>query len=401
MSSFAAGAGASSASAFVASSFSAAIAPDLVRIWGGWAIRQKSARDQNLGCWAKAGPRRALRSEDEGLSVASGRFVDPVPSHRPRDDARPAPATIEPRGMPNSWSRAFVALCVVWCTLMPGALAAPFADYNALKTAVKNCLGAVASGASCCSTDPNCADPSSARCGAAGCDDMPSWDTSLVTDMRRLFQDCDSGYPICGGGVDSSSFNEDIGSWDTSKVTRMEYMFFGAAAFNQAIGSWNTSKVTDMVYMFNGAVAFIQPIFSWDTSQVTNMGWMFNGATAWQARYTNCGHDDSAAACAGVSTLSSSAAAVDGPPTAWVRTQNACDASASPANGTAGRCTDTLPHGSTCSPYCDEGHEPCKASCTNRVLTPAKCVYVPEEERCCREYQIKRGYNVENLCAAR
>jgi len=104
----------------------------------GWAIRKKSARDQNLGCWAKAGPRRALRSEDEGLSVASGRFVDPVPSHRPRDDARPAPATIEPRGMPNSWSRAFVALCVVWCTLMPGALAAPFADYNALKTAVKN-----------------------------------------------------------------------------------------------------------------------------------------------------------------------------------------------------------------------------------------------------------------------
>ena len=174
-----------------------------------------------------------------------------------------------------------------------------------------------------------------------------------------------------------------------------------AAAFNQAIGSWDTSKVTSMRYMFQSAAAFNQPIGSWDTSQVTTMEYMFSNAAAWLAKYTNCGHDDSAAACAGVSTFSSSAAATAGPPTAWVRTQNACDASASPANGTAGRCTDTLPHGSTCSPYCDEGHEPCKASCTNRVLTPAKCVYVPEEERCCREYQIKRGYNVENLCAAR
>ena len=404
MSSFAAGAGASSASAFVASSFSAAIAPDLVRIWGGWAIRQKSARDQNLGCWAKAGPRRALRSEDEGLSVASGRFVDPVPSHRPRDDARPAPATIEPRGMPNSWSRAFVALCVVWCTLMPGALAAPFADYNALKTAVKNCLGAVASGASCCSTDPNCADPSSARCGAAGCDDMPSWDTSLVTDMRRLFQDCDSGYPICGGGVDSSSFNEDIGSWDTSKVTRMEYMFFGAAAFNQAIGSWNTSKVTDMWGMFRDAAAFNQPIGSWDTSQVTNMRnmfhsaaafnqaigswdtskltdmeWMFTGATAWQARYTNCGYDNTAhSACSEFTSYTSSAGSDYGPPAAWVRKDNACDAAVPPANGAAGSCSDALASGSSCQPKCDTGYTVSgTSSCSNRVLTSATCSPTP------------------------
>ena len=162
------------------------------------------------------------------------RFVDPVPGYRPRDDARPAPATIEPRGMPNSWSCAFVALCIVWCTLMPGALAAPFADRDALKTAVRNCLGAVASGQNCCSTDPNCADPSSARCGAAGCDDMPSWDTSLVTTMFMLF--CPSSR--CGGvAFDTSSFNEDITGWDTSKVTSMRSMFYRATAFNQPIGS--------------------------------------------------------------------------------------------------------------------------------------------------------------------
>ena len=119
-----------------------------------------------------------------------------------------------------SRSCALVALCVVCCTRMPGAVAAPFADGGALKTAVRNCLGNVTSGANCCSTDPNWADPSLARCGAAGRDPIPSWNTSLVTDMSDLFLDCSSASPFCGGVVfDSSSFNEDISGWDTSKVT--------------------------------------------------------------------------------------------------------------------------------------------------------------------------------------
>ena len=155
-----------------------------------------------------------------------------------------------------SRSRALVALCVVGCTRMPGAVAAPFADGGALKAAVRNCLGAVASGANCCSTDPNCGNPSSARCGAAGCDDMPSWDTSLVTDMSELFKNCNGGDPSCGGVVlDSSSFNEDISRWDTSKVWSMRFMFWDAAAFNQPIGSWDTSKVTGM----SGCLLYTSP----------------------------------------------------------------------------------------------------------------------------------------------
>ena len=108
-------------------------------------------------------------------------------------------------------SRALVASFVVWFTSVPVCDAAPFANRDALKTAVNYCLGNVTSGANCCSTDPNCADPSSARCGAAGCDNMPSWDTSLVTDMGALFRDCDSGALFCEGTLDSSSFNEAIG----------------------------------------------------------------------------------------------------------------------------------------------------------------------------------------------
>ena len=157
----------------------------------------------------------------------------------------------------------------------------PFPDKAALQDAVVACLSAVPSGEACCSTDPNCADPSSARCGSAGCTDMPDWDTSLVTDMSMLFRDCDGGESSCGGVVfNSSSFNQPIGSWDTSQVTSMRTMFYGAAAFNQPIGSWDTSQVTDMWTMFRDAAAFNQSIGSWDTSQVTSMRTMFYGAAA-------------------------------------------------------------------------------------------------------------------------
>ena len=83
-----------------------------------------------------------------------------------------------------------------------------FPDTAALKDAVTACLSAVPSGEACCSTDANCADPSSARCGSAGCVDMPEWDVSLVTDMEGLFRDCPTGDSSCGGVVtNTSAFN--------------------------------------------------------------------------------------------------------------------------------------------------------------------------------------------------
>ena len=156
-------------------------------------------------------------------------------------------------------------------------------DNQGLKVAVNACLlyGPDPSGEACCSTDPDCADPSSARCGSAGCVDMPDWDVSLVTDMEGLFRDCPGGEDWCGNVVvNTSAFNQPIGSWNTARVTSMRTMFMDAAAFNQPIGSWNTSQVTDMARMFQGADAFNQPIGAWYTSQVTHMGVMFQGAAA-------------------------------------------------------------------------------------------------------------------------
>ena len=190
------------------------------------------------------------------------------------------------------WVTAFV--CASWC--FASVHAAPFADGDALKLAVDNCLGAVPSGEKCCSEG-------GADCGAAGTADMPDWDTSMVTDMNNLF----SSYRerLDGTGrLRSSWFNQDIGGWDTSRVTNMRMlfagneinadisgwdtsqvtdmseMFYSNRGFNQNIGGWDVSNVTDMDYMFGGNEEFNQDIGGWDVSSVGSMSGMFSGARA-------------------------------------------------------------------------------------------------------------------------
>ncbi|MCP2505347.1 MAG: BspA family leucine-rich repeat surface protein, partial [Candidatus Poseidoniaceae archaeon] len=96
-------------------------------------------------------------------------------------------------------------------------------------------------------------------CTSASFGSMPSWDTSLVTNMSNAF----SQYP---------DFNADISGWDTSNVVDMSAMFESASLFDQDISSWVTSKVRSMTRMFADASSFNQNIgVSWDTSQVTSM----------------------------------------------------------------------------------------------------------------------------------
>ena len=77
---------------------------------------------------------------------------------------------------------------------------------------------------------------------------------------------------------DNKSFNQDLSSWDTSNVTNMRRMFFNARSFNNDIGHWDTSKVTDMRGMFTYAHSFNQDIGDWDTSNVILMSSMFEYA---------------------------------------------------------------------------------------------------------------------------
>jgi surface protein len=112
--------------------------------------------------------------------------------------------------MPVMMARLFLVIGV----FVLGSEAAPFASRSNLKTAVDNCLAFDPTGVQCCGSahDANCGDPATARCGAAGCDEMPSWDVSQVTSMLDMFDG-------------ASAFNADISGWDTSSVTSMWYMF--------------------------------------------------------------------------------------------------------------------------------------------------------------------------------
>ena len=161
-------------------------------------------------------------------------------------------------GPPDAWTAGTPAGC-------SGGTASPFLSSAALIVAVERCLLKVSTGEACCSTG-------GANCGAACGVDMPSWDTSLVTDMSGLF-------------MSKYSFNQDISGWDVSKVTDMSDMFSGAYQFNQDLSSWKVGAVTDMSNMFSGASSFAKTadMSGWDVSKVTNMRNMFNYAQYFNA----------------------------------------------------------------------------------------------------------------------
>ena len=92
---------------------------------------------------------------------------------------------------------------------------------------------------------------------------ISNWNTSLITDMSRLF-------------IQKRYFNDNINNWDVSSVTNMEYLFWQATSFNQPLGSWDVSKVTNMKGMFLATSSFNQPLDSWDVSSVTIMEGMLS-----------------------------------------------------------------------------------------------------------------------------
>jgi surface protein len=121
---------------------------------------------------------------------------------------------------------------------------------------------------------------------------ISSWDTSLVTDMNRLFQDktafnedisdwyVESVTDMSFMFYNASSFNQPIGQWDVENVTNMSNMFSAATNFNQPLSQWNVQRVSNMSHMFSIASNFIQPVEQWNVANVTNMSRMFFGATS-------------------------------------------------------------------------------------------------------------------------
>ncbi|MBZ7977772.1 BspA family leucine-rich repeat surface protein [Campylobacter sp. RM12654] len=87
------------------------------------------------------------------------------------------------------------------------------------------------------------------------------WDTSNVTDMSGMFNDC-------------RNFNQAL-TFDTSNVTNMNNMFSGCENFNQSL-DFNTLKVKDMSSMFFKCESFNKSV-SFNTKKVINFEQMFYG----------------------------------------------------------------------------------------------------------------------------
>ena len=128
-----------------------------------------------------------------------------------------------------------------------------------ISLAVRDCLGEDYTGVRCPTT-------------AASYGHMADWNTSLVTNMRGLFNRGPWG-PL------ARTFNVDLSGWDTSQVTNMAEMFRYAEYFDADLSAWDTSQVRDMRSMFEHAYAFNASISQWDTSQVVDMQMMFLAAT--------------------------------------------------------------------------------------------------------------------------
>ncbi len=96
--------------------------------------------------------------------------------------------------------------------------------------------------------------------------DVSHFDTSLVTDMSWMFLNC------------SSLINLDLSNFDTSQVTNMSDMFWSCDSLTSLdVSHFNTSQVTDMHGMFDGCTSLTNlDVSHFNTSQVTNMHAIFS-----------------------------------------------------------------------------------------------------------------------------
>ena len=97
--------------------------------------------------------------------------------------------------------------------------------------------------------------------------DVSNFDTSKVTDMRSMFSSC------------SKLTSLDVSKFDTSKVTNMSSMFSGCSSLTSLdVSKFDTSNVTDMSSMFNNCSRLTSlDVSNFDTSKVTSMRNMFAG----------------------------------------------------------------------------------------------------------------------------
>ena len=96
-------------------------------------------------------------------------------------------------------------------------------------------------------------------------DGLDLLDTSKVTNMHSMFEDCRELTKL------------DVSNFDTSNVTDMSWMFYGCSSLTSLdTSNFDTSKVTDMSSMFSECDRLTSfDLSNFNTKNVTNMSYMF------------------------------------------------------------------------------------------------------------------------------
>ena len=126
--------------------------------------------------------------------------------------------------------------------------------------------------------------------------DLSALDTSEVTNMRVMFDNCRNLTSLDVSKFDTSNVTDmgsmfsfcnglrslDVSSFDTSQVTNMDSMFSECFYLRSLdLSKFDTSKVTNMSGMFSGCSSLTSlDLSKFDTSNVIDMSSMFNSCTS-------------------------------------------------------------------------------------------------------------------------
>ena len=121
--------------------------------------------------------------------------------------------------------------------------------------------------------------------------DLSNFDTSIVTSMKSMFENCSNLEYINFGDINTSSVLDmsnlfyncvslkslDVSRFDTSKVKYMNNMFLNCSLLTSLdIANFNASKVVSIASMFSGCHSLLKIDLShMDVSKVTNMEYLF------------------------------------------------------------------------------------------------------------------------------
>ena len=100
-------------------------------------------------------------------------------------------------------------------------------------------------------------------------DDISKWDTSNITNMNKMFENCESLSYL------------DLSQWNLINVTTIKSMFRNCKSLKYLgdLSGWNTNNITNMSHLFENceSLSSLSDISKWSLKKVTNIDNMFSG----------------------------------------------------------------------------------------------------------------------------